>query len=173
MDDSTLTAHKPILLRSNRFLGAALQEHNLASVEALESANQSFLDLIQAGELRRANLLSLLLQGEGGFSESDLLTFLVEQRDFGLVDLQGYDLEKTLDISLDPALCWATQTLPFDKVESLHFVATAYALSEPVIRWWEERLEGHVLWYVISQRGFHDAFQRLDALVGEGAGAPA
>ena len=91
----------------------------------------------------------------------------------GLIDLNNYDLGKVRQLNIDPDLCWATYTIPFDKVENFTFCATAYYLSRPAIQHWEQQLGGPVIWYVSSVTSISYGIERLQGLKEEFAKAQA
>lgn len=154
--------HRSLLLRGNRFLGSALVDRNLISVETLDAANQKLLEVIQGGNLKQASILNILLFDLKRLAEEALINHLVDQHNLGLVDLTSMDIEKAVPDSVDVDLCWATWTIPFDKVDNLWFCATSYYLSTPIVQQWEKTLEGNVLWFVTSVASLSQAFDRLE-----------
>jgi len=156
--------YRPLIMRSNRFLGSALIERNLLSVEQLEAANERLLANIQAGDLRAANLLNILLFEMKALEEQALIEKVVEENAVGLIDLNNFNMLKiSNEMTVDRDLCWATYSLPFDKVEDFTFVATAYYLSKPAIKAWEEKLGGQVVWYVSTITSIFNALGRLES----------
>ena len=155
--------YRPLIMRSNRFLGSALIERNLLSVETLEAANEKLLENIQAGDLRSANLLNILLFEMKAFEEQALIDQIVEESNIGLIDLHNYNMLKIgNEVALDHDLCWATYTVPFDKVEEFTFLATAYYLSKPAIKAWEDAMSGRLVWYTSSITSIFNALGRLE-----------
>lgn len=171
LTNEDLAVHRPLLLRGNRFLGAALQERELISVDALEAANQQFLEVLQSGDLRRASLLNILLYETNALEEETFLTHLIERENLGLIDVRLYDLPKTFDRKLDLGMCWVTQTLPIDREDDFHFLVSTYALSKPVVNHWEEQLSGHLIWYTVSPSVLQEAFDELESLLAQEAEA--
>ncbi|MDX2112067.1 MAG: hypothetical protein SFY80_17700 [Verrucomicrobiota bacterium] len=155
--------YRSLLLRGNRLLGSALVSAGLISEEAQQSASQRLLEVIQAENLKQAGLLYILLFDMHTLVEADLLNHMVERGNIGLIDLHNYTLETTFDRTLDLELCWSTWTLPYDKVEGVNFVATAYYLSEPIRKHWEGLLQGPILWYACPLGSIMDALERLNA----------
>ncbi len=153
---------RPLVLRSNRFLGAALLERGLVTNEDLEAANEKLLEIVQAGDLRGASLLNILIFELKALDEAKLIDSLVDQDDVSLIDLGNYDLGKFREMRLNTDLCWATFTLPFDRVEDFYMVATGYYLSEPAKQYWTEQLEGKILWYVASLTSISAALDQVE-----------
>jgi len=169
--------HRPLLLRGNRFLGSALVDKGLITVETLDQANQRLLEVLQTGNLKQASLLYVLLYDLHALSEEALLTHLVDEYSLPLVDLHGYELERSVQRPLDMDLCWTSWTVPFDRVEDVWFVASAYYLSQPVVKHWNNLLGDTVIWYGASFATMTEALDRLET-AGAGtappeAGAPA
>jgi hypothetical protein len=44
--------HRPLLMRANRLLGAALVEHNLVKIEDLETANEKLIEVVASDQPR-------------------------------------------------------------------------------------------------------------------------
>ena len=59
--------------------------------------------------------------------------------------------------------CWATWSVPFDREEDFHFVATAYYLSPAVRTYWEKQLNGPILWFGTTLEGIADHLEKLQA----------
>lgn len=156
--------HRALILRSNRFLGSALVELGLVSTDDLESANERFMEAIQASELKRASILSTLLFESKTLDEQTLLEHLVEEEGLGLVDLNHIELRSLRPYNVDLSLCWVTSTIPFDKIENTYMVATCYKLSAPVVKHWEELLDGPVIWYGTSTNSMTRALERLEEI---------
>lgn len=156
--------HRALILRSNRFLGSALVERGLVSVDDLESANEKFMEAIQASELKRASILSTLLYDSKAIEEQKLLEHLVDEEGLGLVDLNHLELRSLRTYDVELSLCWATSTIPFDKIEDTYMVATCYWLSAPVIKHWEEILNGRVIWYGTSTNSMTRALERIEEI---------
>lgn len=164
-----MVENRPLILRSNRFLGSALLERELITNEQLEAANEILLNSVQSGDLRSVNLLNILLFELKVLDEDLLIDRVIEEAKIGLVDLRNYDLSNFSDYKVSTDLCAATYTLPFDRVEDIYMVATAYYLSKPVIQFWEEQLPGKVIWYVASAATISEAIERVEQLTGEKA----
>lgn len=143
-------------------MGSALVDKGLISVETLDQANQRLLEVLQTGNLKQASLLYVLLFDLRAMTEEKLLTHLVDEHNLGLIDLKGYDLEKTVAPPLDLPLCWTTWTFPFDHVEDTWFVATAYYLSQPVIKHWTALLGERIIWYAASLATITESLDRLE-----------
>ncbi len=157
MDSQT----RPLILRSNRFLGSAMLERELISNDILEEANERLLEIIQSGETSNASLLYVLLFDLKKLNEAKLIESVLENEKLGAIDLENYQLDGVGDLALDYGLCQATFTVPFDKVEGVWLVATGYYLSRPAIQHWEQFLAGPVVWYVSSVQSIINAVERL------------
>lgn len=158
---------RPLVLRSNRFLGAALLERDLLSNADLETANEKLLEVVQAGDLRSASLLNILIFELKALDESKLIDSLMERDEVSLIDLGNYDLGKFREMRVNIDVCWATFTIPFDRVEDFYMVATGYYLSEPAKQYWAEQFDGKILWYVASITSIAEALDRAGRELGE------
>ena len=156
--------HRALILRSNRFLGTALVERGLVSGDDLESANEKFMEAIQASDLKRASILSALLFDTKALEEKALLELLVEEEGLGLIDLNYVNLPSLRSFNVDLSLCWVTSTIPFDKVENTYMVASCYGLSLPVIKHWEQLLDGPIIWYGTSISSMASALERIEEI---------
>ena len=156
--------HRALILRSNRFLGSALVDRGLVSVNDLELANEKFMEAVQSSELKRASILSTLLFETKALEEKALIEHLVEEEGIGLIDLSHIELRSLRPFNLDIALCWASSTIPFDKIENTYMLATCYRLSAPVIKYWEEFFDGRVIWYGTSTTSMSRALERLEEI---------
>jgi len=153
-----------LILRSNRFLGSALVDKGIVSVGDLESANEKFMGAIQNSELKQASILSTLLYDLKVLDEAKLIDHLVEEHDLGLIDLAHIELSSLRPWNVDFSLCWATSTVPFDKVEDTFLVATCYYLSAPVIKHWEGLLKGGIIWYATSAASMNRGLERIEEI---------
>ncbi|MGE9293165.1 MAG: hypothetical protein ACQKBW_06100 [Puniceicoccales bacterium] len=151
---------RPLVLRSNRFLGAALLDRGLVTNEDLESANEKLLEIVQAGDLKGASLLNILIFELKALDEAALIDSLMDTDDVSLVDLTNYELSKFREMRINMDVCWATFTIPFDHVEDFYMVATGYYLSEPAKQYWIEQFDGKILWYVASINSIAEALDR-------------
>lgn len=142
--------HRQLVMRANRLLGSSLVEHNLIKTEELEAASERLLDLVQQEDLRQTSLLNILLHERKALREEDVLHAAMEAQGLGLVDLRHYDVPEDIRKHLDLGMCWATWSVPYDKEEDFHLVATAYALSPAVRVHWEKHLQGPIIWAVTS-----------------------
>ncbi len=153
--------HRPLLMRANRLLGAALVEHNLVKIEDLETANEKLIEVVATEQPRQSTILGLLAYDMKVLKEDDLLHHLVESEGVGLVDLRDYDVPEDSKKNLDLGACWATWSVPFDREEEFHFVATAYYLSPAVRTFWEKQLGGPILWFGTTLEGIADYLEKL------------
>lgn len=154
---------RSLLMRANRLLGANLVEANLVKIEDLEQANERLLELIPLEQPRQTTLLGVLAYEMKVLREDDLLHHLVENEGVGLVDLRHYDIADDIKKSLDLGACWATWSVPFDREEDFHFVASAYYLSPAVRAHWEKELGGPVLWFGATLEGIAEHLEKLEA----------
>jgi len=155
--------HRPLLMRANRLLGAALVEANLLQMEQLEQANERLLEIIAGGQPRQSTLLGVLAYELKAVREEEILQHLVDHEGVGVVDLRHYDVPEEFRKGQDTGACWATWSVPFDREEGFTFVATAYYLSPAVRSHWEKQLEGPVLWFATTLDGVADFLEKLDA----------
>lgn len=163
--------NRPLILRSNRFLGSALLEREIISNEVLESANERLLEIIHSGDLRNASLLNVLMLDLKALDERVLIDHTLENEKIGAVDLENYDISNVITKELDVDVCHATYTIPFDEVEGIQMVATAYYLSRPAVAYWEDILGGRVLWYLSSVTSIVNAIERYKSAKLEAAQA--
>lgn len=162
--------NRSLLMRANRLLGANLVEANLIKIEDLEQANEKLLTIVAMDQPRQSTLLGILAYEMGVIREDELLQHIVDNDGVGLVDLRHFELSDELKKSLDLPACWATWSVPFDREEDFHFVATAYYLSPAVRAYWEKQLDGPILWFGTTLEGIADYLEKLG---GERASAPA
>ena len=153
--------HRPLLMRSNRLLGAALVEHNLVKIEDLEGANEKLIEIVALGRPRQSTILGILAFDLKVLKEDDVLHHLVESEGVGLVDLRDYDVPDELKKGLDVSACWATWSVPFDREEEFFFVATAYYLSPAVRAFWEKKLAGPIIWYGATLEAIADYLEKI------------
>jgi hypothetical protein len=156
-----VSEHRQLMMRANRLLGSALIEHNLVKFEDLEVANERLLELSAQGDYRQASVLGILVNEKKVLREEDLIQLAVEEQGLGAVDLRHYDVPDEVRKDLDLAMCWATWTVPYDREEDFHFVATAYSFSQAVRTHWEKKLQGPVIWQVTSMEVIADFLDRL------------
>ena len=154
--------HRPLLMRANRLLGATLVEHNLVKIEDLETANEKLIDVVASEQPRQSTILGILAYDMKVLKEDDVLHHLVESEGVGLVDLRDYDVPDDSKKNLDRGACWATWSVPFDREEEFHFVATAYYLSPAVRAHWEKALGGPILWFGTTLEGIADYLEKLE-----------
>jgi hypothetical protein len=164
-----MTEYRPLLMRANRLLGSALIEHNLVKFEDLEAANERLLEVAATGQVRQSSVLSILVYEKKVLKEEDVLHHVVDDHGVGVVDLRGYDVPDEVKKDLDLDACWATWSVPFDREEDFHFVATAYYLSPAVRSYWEKKLGGQIIWQATTMDIIADFLDRVHAERGEGA----
>jgi len=156
--------HRALILRSNRFLGSALVDRGLVSVNDLEMANEKFMAAFQAAELKRTSILNTLLFDTKALDEQVLLEHMVDELGLGLIDLSHIELRSLQSFNIDLSLCWATSTIPFDKIENTYMLATCYRYSAPVLKYWEELLDGPIIWYGTSSISMTRGLERLEEI---------
>ncbi|MDB6165256.1 MAG: hypothetical protein JWQ83_396 [Lacunisphaera sp.] len=150
-------------MRSNRLLGSALIEHNLVKFEDLEAANERLLEIAATGDMRRSSVLSVLVYEKKVLREEDLLHHVVDDHGVSVIDLRGYEVPEEVKKDLDLEACWATWSVPFDKEEDFHFVATAYYLSPAARAHWEKKLGGQIIWQATTMDIIADFLDRVQA----------
>lgn len=162
------TEYRPLLMRANRLLGSALIEHNLVKFEDLEAANERLLEVAATGQVRQSSVLGILVYEKKVLKEEDVLHHVVDDHGVGVVDLRGYDVPDEVRKDMDLDACWATWSVPFDREEDFHFVATAYYLSPAVRSYWEKKLGGQIIWQATTMDIVADFLDRVHAERGEG-----
>jgi len=160
--------YRPLLMRANRLLGSALIEHNLVRFEDLEAANERLLEVAASGQVRQSSVLSILVYERKVLREEDVLHHVVDDHGVGVIDLRGYDVPEEVRKAIELDACWATWSVPFDREEDFHFVATAYYLSSAVRTYWEKKLGGHIIWQATTMDIVADYLDRISAERGEG-----
>jgi hypothetical protein len=161
------SAHRSLLMRANRLLGAHLVEANLVKIEDLEPANERLLGLVDAEIPRQSTVLGILAYELKVIREEDVLQHVVDHEGIGLVDLRNYETSDDVKKTLDLGACWATWSVPFDREEDFHFIATAYYLSPAVRTFWEKQCNGPIVWFGTTLEGIAEYLEKL------GAAAPA
>lgn len=149
-----------LILRSNRFLASALLENRLISSEDVEKANEKLLSYFQSGKTRYASVLRILIYDLKSLNESDLVSRLVEQYSVGLVHLGHFNIAQAPLDGIEIDECWATMTVPYDRIGNAVCLATCYYLSKPVIEYWEKKFS-NVLWYTTSVNSLTTALESL------------
>lgn len=155
--------YRPLLMRANRLLGSALIEHNLVKFEDLEAANERLLEIAAGGQVRQSSVLGILVYEKKVLREEDVLHHVVDDHGIGVVDLRSYDVPDEVRRDLDLDACWATWSVPFDREEDFHFVATAYYLSPAVRTHWEKKLGGQIIWQATTMDIIADFLDRVQA----------
>jgi hypothetical protein len=165
--------HRPLLMRANRLLGASLVEHNLVKIEDLESANEKLIEVVASDQPRQCTILGILAYDMKVLKEDEVLHHIVETEGVGLVDLREYEIPDDVKKTIEPGACWATWSVPFDKEEEFHFVATAYYLSPAVRTHWEKHLGGPILWFGTTLEAIADFLEKLSSAQPGADGKPA
>ncbi|MGJ8653420.1 MAG: hypothetical protein ACSHX8_09120 [Opitutaceae bacterium] len=156
--------YRALILRSNRFLGSSLVDKGLLSLSDLELANEKFMASIQKTDLKHASILNTLVYDLKVLDENQLIKYMVEDSGLSLIDLTFCNLQSLRPMGVDMDLCWATSTVPFDKVEDTYMLASCYYLSAPVVKQWEEVLKGHVIWYATTCVSMTRALEKIEAI---------
>ena len=143
-----ISEFRPIIMRANRLLGAALVEHNFVKIEDLERANERLLELLGSEQIRQATVLGILAYELKVLREEDVLLHLADTESLGLVDLRTYEINDDCRKATDLGAAWSTWSVPYDKEEGITFMATAYYLSPAVRSYWEKQLgTTAIIWY--------------------------
>ena len=150
-----------LLIKSNRVLGTRLVEADLTNVEDMDRANERFIELARAKDLKRASLLRVLVYDMQSLKEESLLDYQLENYPVGAVMLENYKVDDELLAQESLELMRASWTMPMDRVNGRWFLATAYYMSDIVRQFWEERLEGRISWYISSLSQLEAIFESL------------
>lgn len=154
---------KPLIMRSNRFLGASLVEHGLVSIDDLDEAHERLRELMASNANgSQVGLLAILVNEKQCLDENKLLEKIVEDYVLGLIDIRNVDYGDDLKKTLKPDECWATLTVPFDQVEDTWYLATACYMSSAVRSYWEDKIDGNIVWFastIASLSEFLEAFE--------------
>ena len=158
--------NRALILRSNRFLGSSLLDKGLISNANLEAANEKFMEVIQSREsFKNASVLKIMLHDLKVLDESLLLKHTLEEYGIGLIDLNFVELNRLSSTAINLDLCWSTLTVPFDKNEQTYMLATCYYMSAPVIKHWEELLDGKIIWYTTSMVSMNHGLERIEDIL--------
>ena len=87
-----ISEFRPIIMRANRLLGAALVEHNFVKIEDLERANERLLELLGSEQIRQASVLGILAYELKVLREEDVLLHLADTERLRMVDLSTYEI---------------------------------------------------------------------------------
>jgi len=164
--------YRPLIVRSNRTLGSLLLEKKLVTSEQLDAANEKLLEYLEKEDLRRANILYVLLFEMQVLNEDAYLEALVEKHSLPLMDLHACQFKKIIDLQLDPTTCWATWTIPFDIVDDFFLLATVLYPSPQVVKFWQDKYAGkNIIWYGLTVRAFQTAMEKLEQVKADAAKA--
>lgn len=149
-----------LLVKANRMLGSQLVESGLISYEALEEANEKFLDALSPDEPRKASLLRILLAETKTLEERSLIEEQVDNHGISPCSLERIHVayDDWPDVEIDA--CFATRTIPVDRVDDVVFIATSYYLSRPVREYWNAKFGDLLVWTVAP---FAEIEERLNA----------
>ena len=156
-----------LLIKSNRVLGTRLVEAGLTSLEDMDRANEIFIELARAKDLKRASLLRVLIYENQTLKEESLLDYQLEHYPVGAVLLENYKLSEELLATQPLDLMRASWVLPFDQVQGRWFLATAYYMSDVVRKFWEERLESRISWYISPLTQMEAVFEQRAQMAAE------
>lgn len=157
-----MEAYRSLILRGNRALGAYLAEHGLITDDDFARANERLLELLQSGELERANILRLLAYEQKVLDENILVDHLVQEHAVALIDPAQVKFKKLgEELGFDADLCRATGTIPFDHQDGIVCVATSFYPAKPVVKHWEDLLKKHVFWYVTTSEAIATQLEQL------------
>jgi hypothetical protein len=154
--------NRPLLMRANRLMGAALVEANLVKIEDLETANEKLLTIAASENLRQCTILGILAYDMKVLKEDDVLQHMVDNDGIGLVDLRQYEIPDDTKKNLDLGACWATWSVPFDREEDFHLIASAYYLSPAVRAHWEKACGGPILWFGTTLEAVADHLEKYE-----------
>jgi len=153
--------HRALVLRSNRFLANTLAENNLVSEEDIDEANEKLLEAIEAGNPRQISVLNILIYDLKKLQEKDYIDFVVRESKIGLISLRNYRLRPSGNEMNDPDICWATWTIPFDRVGDYYLIASAYYPSRPVVEYWEKLSDLRIVWYGATIQCISESIDRI------------
>jgi len=152
--------HRPLTLRCNRFLGRELVSRGLISAADLNEANGKLLDYLEKGFIR-TSLLHILITETQKLDEAVWIDHLVKEEGLSLINLNQIPVRHFETRELDSEVCFATWSLPFDRIGNYTQVATNFYLSEPCRLYWKEAIEGPILWYATTVHSMAEALGRL------------
>lgn len=152
-----------LLIKSNRVLGTRLVEAGLSNLEDMEKANEVFIERARAKDLKRSSLLRILIFDHQTLKEESLLDYQIEHLGTGAVMVENYHVDEVLLDQQPLEFMRASWTIPVDFVNDRWFLATAYYMSDIVRKFWEDRLEGRVTWYVTPLNQLELVLEKLEA----------
>jgi len=155
-----------LILRSNRYLAAALLENRLITSDDVEKANAKLLSLLQTKANHNLSILTILIYELQALSEEKLINRLVDHYKVGLVHLGHFKLEQAPLSAITYEECEATMSIPFDRIGSAICIATCYYLSKPVIDHWQTKFE-NILWYTTSVSSLTTALEKIPREIAE------
>ena len=157
--------NRALILRSNRFLVSSLLDKGLITNSQMEAANEKFIEAAKtAKSYKNASILKILLHDLKALDENKLLAHIVDEHKIGVIDLKQMELHESASVEIDYSLCWSTLTVPFDQVDQTYMLATCYYMSSPALKYWEELLDGKVIWYATSLVSVNYYLDRIEKL---------
>lgn len=160
-----------LLIKSNRILGTRIVEAGLCSLEDMDAANESFISLARAKDIKRASLLRVLIYDNQTLKEESILDHQLEKYPVGAVMLENYELQDELLASHPLELMRASWTLPIDHINGRWFLASAYYMSDIVRKFWEDRLDGRISWNISALGQLEMTFDAMAEKEAEAAAA--
>lgn len=151
-----------LLIKSNRILGTRLVEADLTNLEDMDKANEVFIERARAKDLKRSSLLRILIFDHQTLREESLIDYQIEQLGIGAVMTENYNIDEVLLDQQPLEFMRASWTIPVDFVNDRWFLATAYYMSDVVRKFWEDRLEGRITWYVSPLSQMEMILERLE-----------
>ena len=150
-----------LLIKANRMFGAKIVDSNIIDLEDLETANSHFLEKLRSEDPQDASILKILLYDVEKLKEEDLLNYQIEEFGLGYCDLDKYNISEEVLEQINFNDCLSTWSMPIDCISGFWFVSSAYYLSPAVRKFWEESLDGDIIWYVSH---FNRLSSKLDSL---------
>lgn len=152
-----------LLIKSNRVLGTRLVEAGLTTTADMDQANEIFIERARNKDLKRASLLRILVFDNQTLKEETLLDYQIEHYPVGAIMLENYALDEVLLHQHPLEFLRASWTLPLDFINDRWFMVTAYYMSDIVRKFWEERLDSRITWYISSLNQFDGVFEQVEA----------
>jgi hypothetical protein len=155
---------RSLMIKSNRVLGTRLLEAGLTNLDDMEKANEAFIKLARENDIKRASLLRIMIYDHQTLAENELIDYQLENCPLGAVMLENYELDDELYSNIPLEDMRASWTLPIDRIGDRWFMATAYYLSDIVRKFWEEKLNGRINWYLSTMGQLEARFEVMAAI---------
>ena len=150
--------YKTLILRGNRALATSLTELNLVSANDLALANERLVRILQSGDYAHASILRILIYEMNVLQENAVL----EKTKYPLIDLKNMELPSPEKFGFDIKLCEATGCIPFHNEDSFYFFATIHSLSSPFVDYWNDSIQGNILWYSTDLDSFYQTLENAE-----------